>query len=240
MISIVIPTRNEEKIIERTLSAFKNNFTIPHEIIVSDGNSTDRTQEIARKYADKVVIQDPTRPRTIAEGRNEGAAVAQFEYIVFLDADCTIPNIDDFFHKALDYFDTHPKIVCLVPAMYVEAELATILDKVIFFLRNWTYYIANDILSLYGAPGEFLMLKKNIFDQTKGFRADMPAGEDIEFIHRVGKLGDVTFRNNFIVYHTGRRAHEIGWFKLLWQWFINTISLIFRKKAASKEWTVIR
>ncbi len=49
MISIVVPTYNEEKNIERCLKALTNQ-TIPRdqiEIIVVDGNSHDRTREIA-------------------------------------------------------------------------------------------------------------------------------------------------------------------------------------------------
>src|SRR5438874_2570272 len=51
MISIIIPTLDEEKVIGRTLSLLKSQLTIPHEIIVSDGASKDKTVEIAKKLA---------------------------------------------------------------------------------------------------------------------------------------------------------------------------------------------
>ena len=56
MISIIIPTLNEEKIIEATLCTLTSTLTIPHEVIVSDGGSSDRTVELAKKYAGAVVF----------------------------------------------------------------------------------------------------------------------------------------------------------------------------------------
>jgi glycosyltransferase involved in cell wall biosynthesis len=52
MISVVIPTYNEEKNIEMTLKKMTRQ-TLPrkdYEIIVVDGDSTDNTRKIARKY----------------------------------------------------------------------------------------------------------------------------------------------------------------------------------------------
>lgn len=55
MISFIIPTLNEESVLENILK-WLSGFNGEHEIIVSDGKSNDRTIEIANKYADKVVI----------------------------------------------------------------------------------------------------------------------------------------------------------------------------------------
>ena len=49
MISIIFVALNEEAYIGETLRSLKSKLTFPHEIIVSDGNSQDRTVEIARK-----------------------------------------------------------------------------------------------------------------------------------------------------------------------------------------------
>ena len=56
-ISIIIPTLNEEKYLERLLSQIdrklKSRFNI--ELIISDGGSKDLTIEIANKYADRII-----------------------------------------------------------------------------------------------------------------------------------------------------------------------------------------
>jgi hypothetical protein len=42
------------------------------------------------------------------------------------------------------------------------------------------------------------------------------------------------------VYHSGRRAHKIGWPKLLKSWITNTIWVLLFDKAKEEEWTVVR
>jgi len=239
MISIIIPTRNEEKIIERTLSTLKKTITIPHEIIVSDGNSTDKTAEIARKYADKVVIQDKQRPKTIATGRNQGVEVASGEYIVFLDADCTIPNPDAFFGRALAYFEKHPKTVGLCARIKVLREYSTWMDKIVFACHNAVYVFFNNVLRIGASAGEFQMIKKTAFEKVGGFKESLVGGEDLKLFNSISRIGRTHLLFSLSVYHTGRRAHEVGWPRLLWTWFMNTVAL-FIGRGAPKEWTIVR
>ena len=100
MISFVIPTLNEEKEIENT---FRNLslYSGAHEVIVSDGGSTDKTLEIARKYDVKIVEHKAEHRQTIAEGRNAGADIALGEYIVTMDADTRFPDINNFFENII-------------------------------------------------------------------------------------------------------------------------------------------
>ena len=92
MISIIIPTLNEAKIIESTLRTLAATLTLPHEVIVSDGGSSDRTAELAARYANTVVVYSGASRQTIGEGRNDGAKVAAGDFLVFLDADCVVPE----------------------------------------------------------------------------------------------------------------------------------------------------
>lgn len=71
-ISIIIPTLNEEKVIERTLSQFPQNFCDQYniEVIISDGGSKDNTVSLARQSGHSVIAHTSERRQTIAEGRN--------------------------------------------------------------------------------------------------------------------------------------------------------------------------
>jgi len=239
MISIIIPTRNEEKIIDQTLSRLKSKLTIPHELIVCDGNSTDSTVAIAQKYADKIVIQDKSRPRTIGTGRNQGAEAAAGEYIVFLDADCTIPEPDAFFTRALTYFESHPKVVGLCARLKVLPEYVTLMDRIVFACVNVTYAFFNNVLRIGASGGEFLMIRKSIFQKTGGFKEHLAVAEDINLFWTVSRLGRTHLLRSLVVWHTSRRAHAVGWPNLLLSWFVNTLSLVFRHRAP-KEWKVVR
>src|SRR4051812_40587957 len=104
MLSVIIPTYKEEKWIADTLKQFKA-LDIPHEIIVSDGRSLDRTVAIALRHTDKVVVYSGAGKHNAAIGRNDGAKVASGEFLVFVDSSTVIPDINSFFKKALTHFD---------------------------------------------------------------------------------------------------------------------------------------
>ena len=104
MISIIIPTFNEEKVIESTLCTLASTLTLPHEVIVSDGGSSDRTVELAAKYAAAVVVFSGPGRQTIAQGQNDGAKTARGDFFIFLDADCIIPEPDGSLPKRFRNF----------------------------------------------------------------------------------------------------------------------------------------
>jgi glycosyltransferase involved in cell wall biosynthesis len=62
--------------------------TQPGEIIVVDNNSDDRTAEIAARAGARVVFEPVNQ---ISRARNTGAAAAQGQYLIFLDADTELP-----------------------------------------------------------------------------------------------------------------------------------------------------
>jgi glycosyltransferase involved in cell wall biosynthesis len=240
MISIIIPTRNEESIIEKTLKSLKAGLLIPHEIIVTDGASADKTVELAKMYADKVVEHNSPNRQTIAEGRNAGAAVATGEFLVFMDADCSLMNPDYFFKIALEDFND-PKLVALTGWLRVLPEFETFADKVIFNAQNIWMMFLNDVLHYGVSPGgEFQMMRTEAFRKIGGFNAHLVAAEDIELFGRLGKEGCIRLDRRLKVFHTGRRAHKIGWPKLLSLWFLNTVWMMMFKRAYVKEWKVIR
>lgn len=88
-VSVCIIAKNEEKHIENCLSRLK---PYGFEIVVTDTGSTDRTKEIAQKYADKVLdfewIDD------FAAARNFCAENASNNWIIALDCDEYVSHID--------------------------------------------------------------------------------------------------------------------------------------------------
>jgi len=88
MISIIIPTLNEEIIIESTLKNLRMHIqNTPHEIIVSDGGSSDKTVAIAEKFA---LVVKSEKGKAIQ--LNEGARRAAGDILFFGQADTTIPQ----------------------------------------------------------------------------------------------------------------------------------------------------
>ena len=238
MISFIIPTLNEEKTIENTIKSI-NNFSGEKEIIISDGSSRDKTVEIARRYTDKVLVHNNAEGRqNIPQGRNAGAKIATGEYIVFVDADVTILNINNFIARGEEYFKRDKKLVAITAGCIVFDDMATIFDKIIFKLLAF-YFTFLNFIRFGAAGGEFQMIKREAFLKIGGFDEKLAASEDMDLFWRLAKIGKTKLPIGFNVYHTGRRAHNVGWPKLLWQWSTNTIKVFFFRKAPS-EWKEIR
>lgn len=88
-ISVCIIAKNEERFIEDCLKRLK---PFGMEIIVTDTGSTDRTKEIAQKYADKVV--DFEWIKDFSAARNYCASFAKNNWILALDCDEFVNSID--------------------------------------------------------------------------------------------------------------------------------------------------
>lgn len=237
MISFIIPTLNEEKTIELTLKSI-NSFSGKKEIIISDGKSKDKTIEIAKKYTNKIVVHEGVKKQNIAQGRNDGAKLATGEYIIFMDADVTIPDINAFMARAYEYFKKDKKLVALTAGQVVLEETATIFDKIIF--RSVAIYFSFLNFIRFGAAGgEFQMIKREVFNKIGGFDEELAVSEDMDLFWRLAKVGRTKLPLSLNIYHTGRRAHKIGWPKLLWQWMSNTVRVFFFRKS-DDEWKEVR
>ncbi|MBI4333636.1 MAG: glycosyltransferase family 2 protein [Chloroflexi bacterium] len=84
-VSVIVIARNAEKNIGDCLASVQAN--LPAEIIVIDGNSTDRTLTLARQYSAEV-LSDGGRGKAYA--RQLGAEMARQEYIAYVDSDVAL------------------------------------------------------------------------------------------------------------------------------------------------------
>ncbi len=85
-ISLIIPTLNEEKNLEKLFLSMPSAFNI--EYIVADANSTDKTREIAQLYADKVIISEKGRAIQLQRAFEQASG----EILLFLHADSLLPT----------------------------------------------------------------------------------------------------------------------------------------------------
>lgn len=204
-ISIVIPTLNEERYLETTLRAIRNqNFDGSYEIIVSDGGSKDRTIEIAKKYRTKIV---KSKSKGIGVGRNEGAKKAKGDIIVFIDGDTLlIPNTLSEIVKA--FKDDKQLVGVAVPLLPMSSNAV----EVIIFLSVNAFVKLNIGRGKGNARvvGACCAYKKSYFDQVGGFNEKIGALEDFDLSEKISLLGKIKYLEGTIALVSTRRIAKWG------------------------------
>ena len=84
-ISLVIPTKNEEQSLPILLKEIKNYDELIGEIIIVDGQSSDKTIEVAKKFNCKIIYQK--KDTGYGDAIINGINASSFEYTVILDGD---------------------------------------------------------------------------------------------------------------------------------------------------------
>lgn len=115
-VSVIVPAWNAARTLSECLSSIRASLCSGFELIVVDDHSSDGTRDVARRFTDTVV----THAATQGEGasRNSGAASAQGDILIFVDADVMVRG--DTFNLITAYFQSHPHIVALTGRLAVE------------------------------------------------------------------------------------------------------------------------
>lgn len=238
LLSIVIPAREEEEAIARVLPPLKRDLKIPHEIIVSDARSSDRTVAVARELAHVVVVFDGEK-HTAGIGRNDGARVAKGEYIAFVDADAEIWEPQAFFERALGHF-VDPHVVGVCGPQRALPTVETWSDRLSFGILNLSLRLQNNVFKKGEASGKFMLVRRSAWEKISGFREDLVTREDGDFFYRLSRIGRTVFDPSLLVYHGARRAHKLGWPRLWYIWIMNTISVAIWDRTIADDWTPVR
>ncbi len=212
MISVIVPTFNEETGIAACLRSLCSQ-TLPreeYEIIVVDGNSKDRTRELAKEYADEVMIQNSKK---VGGARNDGVLRARGDIVATTDADCVVPPewlkvIQHDFHR------------------YDIAQLYGGIYPIEDGIKNRLSLMGANIFSrigYYTGALYYTLGCNTAFDRDAFIRAGMyrciDAGDDLEIARRLKKLGKVMYDSHMRVGFSMRRYSQFGTMKSLYEWF---------------------
>lgn len=213
MLSIIIPTLNEEDYLPFLLESIKKQNSDDYEIIVADAGSDDKTLEIAKNFGCNI-----TSGGMPGKGKNEGAKAAKGDIILFVDADVIFPQA--FLNDALEEFKKK------------DLEIAS------FYLqsKNKIHNLAFDIL--FNLPSKIterilpqamniIMVKRDLHQKIGGFDEEIKLGEELYYIRSGRKMGNFGVLNSVKVFISSRRFQCDGWLRTWFKYFLCQLHMLF-------------
>ena len=211
MISVIIPTFNEEENIAQCLVSLSHQ-TVPrssYEIIVVDGDSKDKTREIAGKYADKVLVQTSKK---VGGARNDGIMAAKGDIVATTDADCILPP--HWIETITKDFSDKSVVQLYGPVYAIEEGLG---NRISILLANLFSRIGYYSGTFYYTLGCNTAFRKEAIQQAGLYRC-IDAGDDLEIAMRMKDLGNISFDNRLKVGFSMRRYQQYGTLRSLYEW----------------------
>ena len=207
MLSIIIPTLNEEKYLPLLLEAIKKQNFADYEIIVADGGSEDKTIEIARNYGCEII-----KGGLPAKGRNEGAKIAKGDIFLFMDAD-NIFLPENFLKNLLEEFEKRKLDLASFP-IYPHGNG---FDRFAYGAYNWLVNLTQKF-SAYATNS--ILVKKEIHQKIGGFDEEIKMAEDHVYAKRARKFGKFGFIKTEPVLTSTRRFEQDGRAKTYLKYFL--------------------
>jgi len=203
LISIIIPTYNEETLLPRLLKSIKRQKGVQYEIIIADNNSTDKTKEIARSYGAKIVLGGLP-----AQARNNGAKEANGEILIFLDADVVLPAKDFLKYCVSELKDRNLQIATCV----VRPISEKIIDKALH--QAVTLFIKATCKIVPHMPGCCIIIYKSAHQKIHGFNEELRMAEDHDYAQRASQIGKFGILKSYPIFVSVRRLENDGRVKI--------------------------
>jgi rSAM/selenodomain-associated transferase 2 len=202
-ISIVIPVFNEEKAIGAALGALLP--LAPHEIIVVDGGSDDRTAEICASFGVRVLDSGRGRGRQM----NAGAARATGDVLLFLHADTRLP------HSAF-----RDIAAALENPRYVGGRFDLELDG-----KHWMLPVIGALINCrsratgVGTGDQAIFVRRETFMRLGGY-PDIALMEDIALCRSLKRQGQLASLRSRVVTSARRWESEGVWRTIFKMWLL--------------------
>jgi glycosyltransferase involved in cell wall biosynthesis len=180
--SILIPTLNEESHIGELLDCLAFQKYKNFDVVIVDGNSVDKTEDVIKKYSKKLDIKfKKTGRRNISYQRNLAAKLSKNNNLVFFDADIKVDK--DFLNKL-----RKEKVIKRfnIATSWNIPQSQNVFDHIFFFIVNFFVLELRSKFSP-GAIGTFIFSEKKVFQEVGGFDEEVVLGEDFDLFQRIHK-----------------------------------------------------
>jgi len=224
MLSIVVPTLNEEHFLPNLIASIQQQDFTDYEIIVSDANSEDRTRQVATEFGAQVVVETRRHPSI---QRNVGAKVARGDILLFLDADSVLP--EGFLTKAVNEFQDKNLGIA---GFYLDFGS----DKIIYRLCSLSYNFLAKIRQRWRpiSVGSGIMVKRIVHEEIEGFDETLFVAEDYDYCDRASQIAKFRIIRSVKLPYSTRRMKKEGNWKVLAKWLRLGFLTLRGKKVKNK------
>jgi glycosyltransferase involved in cell wall biosynthesis len=205
MLSIIIPTFNEERFLPYLLKSLNEQTFNDLEVIVADNNSTDATQAIALKSGATGGLP--------ARGRNNGAKAAKGKWLLFLDADVILPR--DFLERTMAEIQQHDFFVatCLIDPLSDRRIDRFLHGAVNLYFRTTKAFFPH-------APGFCIFCKKEAHESVGGFDEELKLAEDHDYVFRLSRVCEFGLLRDIRIPVSVRRLDKDGRFTISFKYVV--------------------
>ena len=221
-LSFIIPAWNEEVLIGATIHSIQQSAKkYKYEIIVADDASDDRTADIAKELGAIVVT---CNNRQIGPTRNDGAAIATGDILVFVDADTIVS--EEVIHETVEAINSgavsggsFPKFEGEIPFL---AKILTPMLRLFFYVLRF-------------AAGAYMFCTPRSFANAGGFNSKFFAAEEVHLAKQLHKYGKFkTIRSRVIT--SGRKFKTHSSFEILVTLILVSIPVLRNIKKRKNLW----
>lgn len=227
MISIIIPTLNEEKYLPLLLDSLVAQTNKDFEVIVVDGKSSDKTVTIAQTYKTKLPsITIITSQCGLPLQRNFGAKVSRGKWLVFSDADSIV--VPYFIDRVTQFIQKENPSVF---ATWFQPDSSNNKDAMYTLLGN----LSVELMIFFKRPfplGPLACFRRDVFELVGGYDETHKYHEDVDLGLRLKKRG-IPFsllRETLFVWSL-RRFRKEGTLKVMQQYLLSTLPVLLFGRA---------
>lgn len=213
--SVVIPTLHEEKFLPKLLTSLVSQSVKNFEVIVVDGSSTDKTIDVAKRFAKRLPLRTLiSEVPGVSRQRNMGAKLARGEWLVFIDADSVL--LSNFFERIALYIQRKkPKFF----TTWFRGDVDDASHAIAGFLGNMSLEGAA-LIDRPFSPGPLTIIRKEVFMKVDGYDEQTTFGEDHDLTMKVKEKGVVMHILREVLYeYSMRRFRKEGSVKAFERYF---------------------